>query len=232
MNVVLNSAEVFYRDIGGANDDNVNGQMIVDDIYGEDEELSYPTIQLKATPWAAGLLTNANQQSHLVEGSASNSPPLLHHMEALYTSTMEMTPIATEVAATVTAAAAYAYAVEGTKTVTMPNYHTNTVLIPVVTQTKPVTPLASSVMEFSPGARGFDSPGPEPSIIARQEDSDGPDPIGFLGIFFRYGSIFSDKGTYYTKRSSSTFFGGSTSNWASPRDQRAWFSDFMVRVNA
>jgi hypothetical protein len=44
--------------------------------------------------------------------------------------------------------------------------------------------------------------------------ADGAGPVGFTGIFF------------------STFFGGHSAEWATPRDQYAWFGDFGLSVDA
>jgi hypothetical protein len=43
--------------------------------------------------------------------------------------------------------------------------------------------------------------------------SDSCAPVGFLGLFF------------------STFFGGHTAEWASPKDQHTYFKDFAMWVN-
>jgi len=55
------------------------------------------------------------------------------------------------------------------------------------------------------------TPAPVPEDPDSSESSGS---VGFTGLFF------------------STFFGGHTDSWATPKDQYTWFKDFAINVNS
>ncbi|PVG02630.1 hypothetical protein CPB86DRAFT_531402 [Serendipita vermifera] len=95
------------------------------------------------------------------------------------------------------------YAIGGTKTVTVPCFSSVT-----STFTQMTSPTATVIRNAQfPGGKT------EPFGILTSNESARQETIGFTGIFF------------------STFFGGSTPDWASPRDQYVLFKDFRLEIN-
>jgi len=64
------------------------------------------------------------------------------------------------------------------------------------------------------------------------EDHEAGNPIGFIGLFFRY-FVFMNlwKVTLMHGGTRSTFFGGHNPQYATPRDQYVWFKDFAISYN-
>ncbi|KAL0575381.1 hypothetical protein V5O48_006594 [Marasmius crinis-equi] len=67
---------------------------------------------------------------------------------------------------------------------------------------------------FPSNQQSWDSSASDSSLRIFDSESTPGGPVGFAGIFF------------------STFFGGHRPDWASPRDQYAWFKDFSLTRNA
>ncbi|KIM29137.1 polysaccharide lyase family 14 protein [Serendipita vermifera MAFF 305830] len=173
MNTVMSSAEVLYR-VGEGSGGYFESESI-DDYFGEDDEPSDTT---------HGSFNEWNPVQNLLS-SESVSPGTGAEPERMG------------------GAQATVFIVEGTRTVTVPNYNTMTV---TKTLEGTATP-SSTISAFMPQLNGRSH-----STVV---DALGPSPVGFIGIFFSY----------------STFFGGSTPDWASTKDQNAWFRDFKLVIN-
>ncbi|KAL5528888.1 hypothetical protein ACEPAG_4862 [Sanghuangporus baumii] len=82
---------------------------------------------------------------------------------------------------------------------------------PTITRTVPrsTATIANYVWEH-----GFNAAEKEAAMPGLTEEEGEPEPIRFSGLFF------------------STFFGGSSEEYATPRDQYTWFKDFAITINS
>ncbi|CCA70067.1 hypothetical protein PIIN_04007 [Serendipita indica DSM 11827] len=104
-------------------------------------------------------------------------------------------------------------AIQGMSAVTHPNLSTGV--------STAVVSVTASVSSPSRSERPF-------PVLTRADPTE-DSTIGFSGIFFR--QVLPHCYAVNLRRDS-TFFGGSTPDWASPRDQYAWFKEFRLAINA
>jgi hypothetical protein len=147
-----------------------------------------------------------------------NIPPLFFY-EAFPTSSSLATAIPT---GEVSAFRATVFAVGGTKTVTVPCFSSFT-----STFTQTTSPTEISITDAKSLGSKYGA------VHVTSHRAVDQEAVGFTGIFFRCALImiiWSLSTDYHVI--CSTFFGGSTPDWASPRDQHALFRDFRLEINA
>lgn len=95
----------------------------------------------------------------------------------------------------------------------------------------PRIPLIAAVKHLATPStfRNFHQAQAQQFVPKLSQDTSGPP--GFTGIFFRLVFILFKVVDLISIRYSSTFFGGHTADWATPKDQYAWFKDFAMSVN-
>ncbi|KAG8799096.1 hypothetical protein FRC16_005838 [Serendipita sp. 398] len=192
MKRVLSNAEVYYRSAGGESYEAISWE--IDDFHAEDDD----------PLWEGSHSSNGDgrQRQQTFKPPLFDTPELYLDDSVTDSSSASAIPNWNANADGLQPQAVTVYAIQGTKTVTVPNFST-------VTST--VTVARTVFTEGQGREEATASATPRVKVIGRSET--GNEPTGFAGIFF------------------STFFGGSTPDWASPKDQYVLFKDFQVTIN-